>query len=1099
MSDANLLSALDNQADGSYKRPALSGILVYGRVRSLIKRPKGLGQTIKDTDGYYALLDAYALKCLYDDYFGEKDDHDVNKIYFTRGSMLLYIDSPKWVGKDVKVSGKTSRSGVTIRKQDFGKAETGISAFVFDRPIKDGGKNVFPIIPNKLSEIGARDPEFRGTVLEDMMAQIFNSSTKAIPYPKTLDTLIPYTGIEDYEELVVDDESVKSTFRDDSGRLDISKIKMNLTYHLDPKPISELYEPFKADLDENGEKRKDFIKHEVMELTSTMEHDEITEIAKSIRSSFISNIASDPNKPVGKGKIKLKDYISSFISGCADGVGLSKSETISDDDHRLISSGVDTLRSGVFADPSMLWGGTGTDVDAIPAIKDDFAFSVIVMAVCSGIGVNSIKSSFSYLRRNQDFNLGLWLHCIINNPYLLALIGVGLSTTEADVIYYSFSKKYGKGNNEDKCKETRKILQFLDTLNKRAQDSTFVEKSILASDSPFYSSRKALNTEHFPARSDVVEVLSLLLNTRLSLSNSDIQSLLNNHWYSEKLLYHLCDIGVVNIYENHMIALERDLEEEMLIYETFVMLGKMETGIQDSNIEPTITEFEQSRGFTLESLQKDAIKLCKRRAGVLSGCAGSGKTTTSDCMTEVLKKLAGYDIVYCAPTGKAARRLSEVVHAPVKTIHSQFGVSLEGSSYMKPVYRKKKKPGVNKRIYILDEMAMCSTSLMFELARNLDFDDIIYILGDVKQLPPIGKGCPFKTLMELVPCVELGVSKRAAEGSLVNYNTSLINFVSDGVMQELEYDDNTFVGREVDDPGLVNTTVKEFQKYMDGAYGGTKFSEDDIQVITGYQKDDIIFSVGHLNEPLQELLRGNSTPIFYHTKNGKVRKFYTNDRVIHTTVNSYEMCRYVDMGGGVLQATLTFGIANGDMGKLLGIVKPDDVNIFPAIPGDCKPGESTYSNVSEEEMKAIKERFEERADKLRDDSKINGDKFYFVVVKVYDTDLRRDVIVLYRATGSYSVEGLTLHGADLSNLELAYALTCHKMQGSQSPVVILPFGSQGSPHFINRNMINTMVTRSQGYVCCVGDIKGKDSLLNQGRKYKSKITSDDLLTVLIEN
>ena len=93
---------------GGYKRPSLNNIIIYGRVRCIISRPSIIGNTIVDGSGYYAIIDAYALKCLGEDYFRDEYSYDVNSVYFTRGSILIYIDSPKWVGKDVKVYGKLS-------------------------------------------------------------------------------------------------------------------------------------------------------------------------------------------------------------------------------------------------------------------------------------------------------------------------------------------------------------------------------------------------------------------------------------------------------------------------------------------------------------------------------------------------------------------------------------------------------------------------------------------------------------------------------------------------------------------------------------------------------------------------------------------------------------------------------------------------------------------------------------------------------------------------------------------------------------------------------------------------------------------------------
>ena len=121
------------------------------------------------------------------------------------------------------------------------------------------------------------------------------------------------------------------------------------------------------------------------------------------------------------------------------------------------------------------------------------------------------------------------------------------------------------------------------------------------------------------------------------------------------------------------------------------------------------------------------------------------------------------------------------------------------------------------------------------------------------------------------------------------------------------------------------------------------------------------------------------------------------------------------------------------------------------------------------------------------------------VLKIYDTDLKKDVYALLRGRSHTNDIGVCVTGGDLDNLNLAYALTCHKMQGSQSPVVIAVFESSGSPHFINRNMINTIITRSQGVVCCVGSVLGEDSMLNRGRRVVSKTDGKDTLSIMSGN
>ena len=86
--DANVLSALDRQESG-YKRPALNNVLIYGRVRCIIAKPSIVGNGVQETNGHFAIIDAYALKCFGEDYFREESTYDVNSVYFTKGSIIL--------------------------------------------------------------------------------------------------------------------------------------------------------------------------------------------------------------------------------------------------------------------------------------------------------------------------------------------------------------------------------------------------------------------------------------------------------------------------------------------------------------------------------------------------------------------------------------------------------------------------------------------------------------------------------------------------------------------------------------------------------------------------------------------------------------------------------------------------------------------------------------------------------------------------------------------------------------------------------------------------------------------------------------------------
>lgn len=1110
MADANLLEALNKN------KGRIDNIVVFGRVRCAIKNPNLLGKSVEvsEKEGFFAIVDAYALKCLDVDYFGDSYVRDANKLYFTRGSMVVFIDDKKWIGKDVKIY-KRGSSGVTIKRQWYSKTMyDGVTAFVFVK----GNGNGFKIVPNKLVELGKNDSDVRGTTLQDFIVSVVVNKEGVIEYPITLDTISQYEGVLEYEELQEDEiaeATPPNTFIEDDERVDVTKIDLHLTYHLSGAKRSEFSGIIEDEVKEMSKARKKYATKLITEIGDLYrkERDEddfdyaelghkgnapvmrMYEVQRDLKRRFVANIASKDAETIGNSKLRGNFYVGEFLKCAREGSfsGMN-TEGVTKDMKAQVRESIENLAGMVHVDPSLLMGDAG--FGDIPLLRNELNFATVVMALMMGKDPEDFSLSQVYMSNMYNVDANLWFYMLIRNPYLLGMLSPGFKLVDCDVIYLSFSRFYSKDCLTDKNMDIRANLTFLENLSEASDKDTLIKPSVLKSTKSKYPAMatKYFNNFGFPAKQDAVEAIRVLLGAEIKLTPRDIEKWMNMSWYSEDRLEMLSDNGVIEII-NDDLMLSSDMEKEFMIYDVLIDKGHTRTGISDNTIEETIEEFEDSRGFQLEKLQKDGIKLTKFKAGVLSGCAGSGKTTTSDCMVEVLKKLDNfeheYDLIFCTPTGKACRRLAEVVGGTVRTIHSQFGVFMGGSSYMAPVSKKRVKED-KRHIYLLDEMAMCSMPLLYEICRSLGDDDLIYFLGDCKQLPPIGKGNPFALLMKILPCVELGVSKRAAEGSTVNYNTTLINCMSDGYVRELSYNENDFFCRECSDAVIPMEVVKCWKGFMEGTMGGKEYEEDDIQVITGYQKEDIVFSVPHLNPPIQRLLRSNDRLLFRHT----TRQFYNNDRVIHLRINDYSMNRYIEEAGDTYMCMPTFGMVNGEMGKLIGVVRSDMVNIVGFNPRTCVAGEGYYENLDKDALEELIEKREAKEDDLRDDTKIKNNRMYFVKVKVYDVDLRKDVIVLYRASARV-VDGETvLEGSDLLNLDLAYALTTHKMQGSQSPVVILPFGSSCNPTFINRNMLNTMVTRSQGTVCVVGSVKGADSPINRGRKFVSPMGCSDLLTVL---
>ena len=1079
--DANLLEALSRQGRGK----SLDGLIIYGRIRCAIDRPSVIDSSLETiSTGAFAILDAYAIKCLQENYFAEPGVGSGNSVYFTKGSMLIYIDGEEWVGKDVKVAGSSMRYGVKVRQQFKHKTPyDGITAFAFRRQ-GDG----YVVVPNTMVELCENESDFKMTPLEDFIIKLKQREDGVIEYPISLDSIISYEGASEYSEKTnVVGKSAQFTV--DEERVDLTKVDLHLTYHLEGKELSEYYEPVKDEIAEMSKKRRNYALQLGALIKDKQAKDEdpgCNNAATAIRRNFIEKIAKNIAVNVGKSSIKGRHYLDEFLSYLVNpAVGTSKEDNQMN--MQALKSSVNEITKMVIADYSILYDRD----ENVPILEDDRQFALLVMAISTGIGYDTLKSNYTLCHRTLSMDFYCWFYTLLNYPYAIGLIG-SLSIVECDIIYLSYTKCFTNGLFADENKETRLDLVYLQTLENCSDKNTLISANVLSKAKAHYPNRgnKFLSDNHFPAKKDLVELLTVICDRNLRLSESGIKQLRDMKWYSKQRTEDLMEKGIVNEVDDK-VMLERDLEKEFMIYDILIHKGKEETGITDEQVSATIDKFEASRGFSLEALQKDGIKLCKYKAGVLSGCAGSGKTTTSDCMTMCLEdNIEGYDIIYGTPTGKACRRLAEVVHGTVKTLHSQFGVGMYGESYLADVKQKKNNKGKN--IYLLDEMAMCNSTLLYEVVRSLSEDDIIYFLGDIKQLPPIGKGNPFYLLMQILPCVELGVSKRAAEGSLVNYNTTLVNCLSDDIVHELAYDDSSFICKECRDIEIPNVTSGVWKSFMDGTMTGTKYTEDDIQVISGYATPEKLYSSTNLNVPIQQLLRAKDRVLFKNLD----RDFHVNDRVIHVNANCYGMQRYIKVGENTFKAVATLGMVNGETGKLVDIVRSDFVSILSFKSSDLNE-EPIYEKLSDEEKEKLLKAREDRED-IRDESEIKDSNTYFVLVKVYDVDLGTDVYTIYVARAHYQESDLVLTGADLANLDFAYALTTHKMQGSQSPIVILVFGSDCNPNFINRNMINTMITRSQGIVCMIGTIKGADSPVSLGRMCPSEIHTSDMLSLLSE-
>ena len=393
----------------------------------------------------------------------------------------------------------------------------------------------------------------------------------------------------------------------------------------------------------------------------------------------------------------------------------------------------------------------------------------------------------------------------------------------------------------------------------------------------------------------------------------------------------------------------------------------------------TIEEIEQRTGVHYEGKQITAIETAiSSNIMVLTGGPGTGKTTVTRGIIEMLTSM-GKTILLAAPTGKAAKRLSELTGRNAMTIHRLLGYNpATGCAHnmLNPFIED---------VIIIDEASMINLMLMDLLIRAIPERMKVIIIGDIDQLPCIGSGNVLGDIInsETVPVVMLDKIFRQAQDSNIIVNAHRIKNGQDIIVDNTK-DSDFFMMKMYNDVNL--NIVKLITDRLPKAYG---CSPKDIQVLTPMKKCEV--GVDKLNEMLQAAIN----PIGNEIKRGNII-YRVGDKVIQT-VNNYDK-----------------DVFNGDSG------------IIDAV---------------DTENKIVYIRFDDR-------------------------------IVQY----GY---------ADLEEVSLAYALTIHKSQGSEYPIIVVPI-TYANKRMMQRNLIYTAVTRAKKICVVVGDKRMVDIAVANSKCYKRK-------------
>lgn len=429
---------------------------------------------------------------------------------------------------------------------------------------------------------------------------------------------------------------------------------------------------------------------------------------------------------------------------------------------------------------------------------------------------------------------------------------------------------------------------------------------------------------------------------------------------------------------------------------------------QDMAIRKRLERMAENLSMELDELQLKAVEeSIKNGLFILSGGPGTGKTTTINMIIRYFES-EGMDIFLAAPTGRAAKRMTEATGFEAKTIHRllELNSALSDDDTRRANFERNQENPLEADVVIIDEMSMVDIQLFQALLKAILPGTRLILVGDVDQLPSVGPGQVLRDLMnsEAFPMVTLEKIFRQAGESDIVVNAHRIN---KGEQIALDNKSRDFFLLERNDVNVIYKHMIQLIREMLPKYvNATPF---DIQVLTPMRKGSL--GCETLNGILQRYLNPADPHKKEHSYGNTV--FREGDKVMQIK-NNYQL-EWEIVGRYNIPIDKGMGVFNGDMGRVL------EIN---------------------ETMSTLLVEFD-------DGRRVN-----------------------------YPFSGL-------EELELSYAITIHKSQGSEYPAVILPL--LGGPKMLfNRNLLYTGITRARNCVTILGSsetVRNMIDNVSENRRY----------------
>ena len=459
------------------------------------------------------------------------------------------------------------------------------------------------------------------------------------------------------------------------------------------------------------------------------------------------------------------------------------------------------------------------------------------------------------------------------------------------------------------------------------------------------------------------------------------------------------EVQMMNLCMDRKLILKEKNDQTMVFYSQYYYMElntakmlhdlNLTCRMEEEDILKKLQAVERQEKMELDEMQRRAVvESVKNGLLILTGGPGTGKTTTINSIIRYFET-EDMEILLAAPTGRAAKRMTEATGYEAVTIHRLLELSgAPSEDRAQASFERNEENPLEADVIIIDEVSMVDIFLMHALLKAVTPGTRLVLVGDINQLPSVGPGCVLKDIIrsEAYPVVMLTKIFRQASQSDIIVNAHKINR---GEQVTLDNKSRDFFFLERQDPNVILRVVLALVQEKMPRYVNAKMY--DIQVLTPMRKG--VLGVEHLNEILQRYL---NPPAEDKAERQTARGMFREGDKVMQVKNNYQIEWEAKNRYGIAIDKGT-GIFNGDMG----VIQKIDLQA-------------------------------EQVEVLFDD---------------------------YR-TVTYSFESL-------DELELAYAVTIHKSQGSEYPAVVIPLLT-GPRMLMNRNLLYTAVTRARSCVTLVG-------------------------------